>query len=98
MSQPEVRTAEYMKDILKVVIPTVVVGIASAALTVQISVAVIRTELEFIKSDMVDLKEVLKIVNQNQLSNERLLVTTATNENNITRLWNKVEKIEHKNR
>jgi hypothetical protein len=85
-----------MKDILKVVVPTVVVGIASAALTVQISVAVIRTELEFIKSDMVDLKQVLKIVNQNQLSNERLAVITATNSNNIARLWDKVETIKDK--
>tara|TARA_R110000851_G_scaffold88058_4_gene192134 strand:+ start:1325 stop:1582 length:258 start_codon:yes stop_codon:yes gene_type:complete len=85
-----------MKDILKVVVPTVIVGIASAALTVQISVAVIRTELEFIKSDMVDLKQVLKIVNENQLSNERLSVITATNSNNIARLWDKVETIKDK--
>jgi hypothetical protein len=96
MSEQERRTAHYMKDILKVVVPTVIVGIASAALTVQISVAVIRTELEFIKSDMVDLKQVLKIVNENQLSNERLSVITATNSNNIARLWDKVETIKDK--
>jgi hypothetical protein len=96
MSEQERRRVHYMKDILKVVVPTVVVGIASAALTVQISVAVIRTELEFIKSDMVDLKQVLKIVNQNQLSNERLAVITATNSNNIARLWDKVETIKDK--
>jgi hypothetical protein len=96
MSEQERRRVHYMKDILKVVVPTVIVGIASAALTVQISVAVIRTELEFIKSDMVDLKQVLKIVNENQLSNERLTVITATNSNNIARLWDKVETIKDK--
>ena len=94
---PERREVNYMQDIVKLVIPTVIVGIASAALTVQISVAVIRAELEAMQSNMTDIKLVLNVVQENQLATARLNIITDTTTSDVLKLWTEVSSIRGEN-
>jgi hypothetical protein len=62
-------------------------------MTVRVAVAVIETELIGVKNDVVDLKQILQVVNQNQLDKTRLNIVATDNREEILSLWDEINSI-----
>jgi hypothetical protein len=88
------RHTHWVKDLIIPLIIAVVVGISSAVLTVRVSIAVISTEMVSLKEDVVDLKLVLQVVQENQLAKTRLDLLSTDNHEEIIKLWKDVKLIQ----
>jgi hypothetical protein len=87
------RQHHWVKDLAIPLIVAVVVGVSSAMVTVRVAVAVIETELGGVKEDVIDLKSILDVVNQNQLAKTRLEIIATDNMAEVLQLWNEINEI-----
>lgn len=87
------RANHWIRDLVIPLVIAVVVGISSAVLTVRISVAVITTEMIGLKEDVVDLKLVLSVVQQNQIDKNRIELIATDNREEIIEMWREINVI-----
>lgn len=83
----------WVKDFIIPLTIAVIVGVASAFVTVRVSVAVIETEMGYIREDVVDLKLVLQVVQNNQLAKTKLEIVSTDNAAEIDRIWTEINSI-----
>jgi hypothetical protein len=87
------RHNHWVKDLAIPLIVAVVVGVSAAMVTVRIAVAVIETELVGVKEDVIDLKNILQVVQENQIAKTRLELIAKDNMAEVLNIWTEINTI-----
>ena len=90
---PDERRAHWLRDLIIPIIVAIVVGISSAFVTVRVAVAVLETELISVKEDVVDLRLILQVAQDNREAKSRLQIIVDDNRAEVIELWNEINRI-----
>lgn len=93
MASEDDRRTHWLRDLLIPLVIAIIVGISSATITVKVALAVIETEMVGIKEDVVDLKAIMTLVQENSISKTKNELLTADNQAEILEIWREINRI-----